>query len=77
MHGESSLHLIAFTGGTDVSNSSDLNIICNKIVQYLQGGLQKCPYFSFAINFTKIKKLSIFFLHRYWKFIEFFWCKSL
>ena len=38
----------------------------------LQGGPQKCPYFSLAITFTKIKKPSRFFLHRYWKFIEFF-----
>ena len=43
----------------------------------LQGGPQKCPYFSLAITFIKIRKSSRFFLHRYWKFIEFFWCKPL
>ena len=32
MHRESSLQLIALTGGTDVSNNADLNIIYNKIV---------------------------------------------
>ena len=44
---------------------------------FLQGGPQKCPYFSLAITFTKIRKRSRFFLHRYWKFIEFFWWKPL
>ena len=44
---------------------------------YIQGGPQKCPYFSLAITFTKVSKPSRFFLHRYWKFIEFFWCKPL
>ena len=43
----------------------------------LQGVPQKCPYFSLEITFTKIRKPSGFFLHRYWKFIEFFWCKPL
>ena len=43
----------------------------------IQGGLQKCPYFSLAITFTKIRKPSRFFLHSYWKFIEFFWWKPL
>ena len=32
---------------------------------YIQGGPQKCPYFSLAITFTKIRKPSRFFLHRY------------
>ena len=30
---ESSLQLIAHTGGTDLSNNADLNITYNKIVQ--------------------------------------------
>ena len=38
----------------------------------IQGGPQKCPYISLAITFTKIRKPSRFFLHSYWKFIEFF-----
>ena len=37
----------------------------------IQGGLQKCPYFSLAITFTNIRKPLRFFLHSYWKFIEF------
>ena len=41
----------------------------------IQGGPQKCPYFSLAITFTKIRKSSRFFLHRYCKFIEFVWWK--
>ena len=41
MHGESSLQLIALTGGTDVSNDADLNIICNKIVQLLLASAYK------------------------------------
>ena len=40
---------------------------------HIQGGQQKCPYFSLAITFTKIRKASRFFLHNYRKFIEFFW----
>ena len=44
---------------------------------YIQGGPQKCPYLSLEITFTKIRKPSKFFLHRYWKFIEFFWCKPV
>ena len=32
-----------------------------KIRSYLQGGLQKCLYFSLAITFTKIGKPSRFF----------------
>ena len=44
---------------------------------YTQGGPQKCSYFSLAITFTKIRKPSRFILHRYWRFIEFFWCKQL
>ena len=35
MYGESSLQLIALTGGTDISNNADLNIMCNVIVQQL------------------------------------------
>ena len=46
--------------------------IFNKFPSCLQGGPQKCPYFSLAITSTKLKKLSRFFLHRYWRFIEFF-----
>ena len=42
-----------------------------------QGGPEKCPFFSLAITVTKIRKASRFFLHRHWKFIEFFWCKPL
>ena len=38
----------------------------------IQGGPQKCPFFSLAITFIKIRKFSRFFLHRYWKFVEFF-----
>ena len=38
----------------------------------IQRGPQKCLYFSLAITFIKIRKPSRFFLHRYWKFIEFF-----
>ena len=41
MHGESSLQSIALTGGTDVSNDADLNIICNKIVQLLLASAYK------------------------------------
>ena len=41
----------------------------------IQSGPQKCPYFSLAITFTKIRKPSRFFLHSYWKFIKFFWWK--
>ena len=66
------------------SVQSGSGIICNQtsastsFKQHLStGGPQKCPYFSLAITFTKIRKPSIFFLHRYWKFIEFFWCKPL
>ena len=44
---------------------------------YLHGGPQICPYFSLAITFTKIRTPSRFFLHRYWKFKEFFWWKPL
>ena len=44
---------------------------------HIQGGPQQCPYFSLAITFTKTRKPSRFFLHRYWKFIEFFWWKPL
>ena len=43
----------------------------------IQGGPQKCPYFSLAITFTKIRKPSRLFVHRYWKVIEFFWWKPL
>ena len=43
----------------------------------LQGGPQKSPYFSLAITFKKIRKPSRFFIHRYCKFIEFFWWKPL
>ena len=46
---------------------------------YIQGSPQKCPcfsYFSLAITFTKIRKPSRFFLHRYWKFIKLFWWKQ-
>ena len=52
-------------------------MIIDAIYLYIQGDPQKCPYFSLAIPFTKIRKASRFFLHRYWKFIEFFWCKPL
>ena len=41
-----------------------------KSVLYIQGGPQKCPYFSLAIIFTKIRKPSRFFLHRNLKFLE-------
>ena len=41
------------------------------------GWLTKMSLFSLAIIFTKIRKPSRFFLHRYWKFIEFFWWKLL
>ena len=52
--------------------------ICGYIYNiYIQGGPQKCPYFSLAITFTKIRKPSRFFLHSYWKFVEFFWWKPL
>ena len=43
----------------------------------IQGGPQKCPNFSLEIAFTKIRKPSTFFLHRYWKFIEVFWWQPL
>ena len=33
MHRESSLPLIALTGGTDISNNADPNIIWNEILQ--------------------------------------------
>ena len=33
MHGESSLRLIALTGGTEVSNNADFNMNYNKIAQ--------------------------------------------
>ena len=42
----------------------------------VQGDPQKCPYFSLAINFTKLRKPSRFFLCSYWKFIEFFRWKA-
>ena len=45
----------------------------NYIQVKVHGGPQKCPYFSLTITFTKIRKPSRFFLHKYWKFIEFFW----
>ena len=45
----------------------------NYIQVKVHGGPQKCPYFSLAITFTKIRKPSRFFFHKYWKFIEFFW----
>ena len=44
---------------------------------HIQGGPQKCPYFPLAIIFTKIRKASRFFLHKYWKFTEFFWRKPV
>ena len=52
-------------------------IIVSEIDKYIQGGPQKCPYFSLAITFVKEKRKtsSRFFLHRSWKFIEFFWWK--
>ena len=53
------------------------NISSKLIIKRLQGGPQKCPYFSLAITFTKKRKPTKFFLHRDWKFIEFFWCKPL
>ena len=63
---------------------SGSGIICNQtsastsFKKHLStGGPQKCSYFSLAITFTKIRKPSIFFLRSYWKFIEFFWWKSL
>ena len=60
----------------DLLKIDELN--ANKLTKkFLQGGPQKCPYFSLVITFTKIRKSSRFFLHRYWKFIEFFWCKPL
>ena len=37
---------------------------------HVQGGPQKCPYFSLAITFTKTRKPSRFFLHRYWKVVR-------
>ena len=52
------------------------NAIFNVKKNDLEGGPQKCSYFSLAITFIKIRKSSRFFLHRYWKFIEFFWCKT-
>ena len=59
------------TGGdtSNIAAKSDLASLKAKV----QGGPQKCPYFSLAITFTKIRKPSRFFLYRYWKFIEFFW----
>ena len=47
------------------------------IFRNIQCGPQKCPYFSLAITFTKIRKPSRFFLHSYWKFIELFWWEPL
>ena len=47
------------------------------VSHHIQGGSQKCPYFSLAITFTKIRKPSRFFVHSYWKVIELFWCKPL
>ena len=32
---------------------------------HLKDGLQKCPYFSLSITFTKIRRPSRFFLHSY------------
>ena len=45
----------------------------NKLIY--TGWSTKISLFFLAINFTKIRKTSRFFLHRYWKFIEFFWWK--
>ena len=47
------------------------------VVSHIQGGPQKCLDFSLAITFTKIRKPLRFFLHSYWKFIEFFYWKPL
>ena len=33
----------------------------NENIQKIQGGPQKCPYFSLAITFTKIRNLQGFF----------------
>ena len=49
---------------------------CFNLKSNIQGGPQKYPYFSLAITFTKIRKPSRFFLHRYWKFIKLFWWKQ-
>ena len=43
----------------------------------IQGGPQKCPYFSLTITFTKIGKPSRFFLCSYRNFMEFFSWKTL
>ena len=40
-------------------------MIIDAIYLYIQGDPQKCPYFSLAMPFTKIRKASRFFLHRY------------
>ena len=39
-----------------------LYLLYNAPLDLLQGGPQKCPYFSLAITFTKIRKSSRFFL---------------
>ena len=60
----------------DHNNTEDHNNLKFVTLHFiLQGGPQKCLYFSLAITFTKIRKPPRFFLHRYWKFIEFFWWK--
>ena len=40
------------------------------IFGHVQGGPQKCCYFSLAITFTKTRKPSRFFFHRYWKIVR-------
>ena len=55
MHGESSLQLIALTGGTEVSNNTDLNIKYSKIVQYL-----------FSVHITGVKIRFICLIGHFW-----------
>ena len=59
-----------------VSLSTEILILAIAPLSFT-GGPQKCPYFSLAITFTKIRKPSRFFVHRYWKFIELFLWKPL
>ena len=58
-------------------NISDMTNDDNKCQFDIQGDPQKYPYFSLAITFTKIRELSRYFLHSYWKFIELFFWKPL
>ena len=67
---------------TQIYNEKYLNVmmLMHNSIEYSDNyrvAPKKCPYFSLAITNTKIRTPSRLFLHRYWKFIEFFWWKPL